>query len=211
MSICALWPTVQPASCKLCRKAARRACPSGSSAARFMSTPTRRIRSPCCARAAIGHAAAPPSSVINSRRLIVAPRGSNHARHRLTAVRVLEWGEGDVSCDQLFWAGNVGSGSHDRRQNPKSSVSADAFPVCPRQQTYLPISELLPPPAFRERGHRGLACLRVAVHRRAIFVVSEGERPHPRRTTGAACNLQNAPSHRAVGEHVVIVIVPLAG
>jgi hypothetical protein len=33
------------------------------------STPTRRMRSACCARAAIGHAAAPPSSVMNSRRL----------------------------------------------------------------------------------------------------------------------------------------------
>jgi hypothetical protein len=34
-----------------------------------MSSPTRRIRSPCCARAASGHAtAAPPSSVMNARR-----------------------------------------------------------------------------------------------------------------------------------------------
>ena len=34
-----------------------------------MSTPMRRIRSACCARAATGHAAAaPPSSVMNSRR-----------------------------------------------------------------------------------------------------------------------------------------------
>jgi hypothetical protein len=33
--------------------------------------PIRRIRSGCCARAAIGHvAAAPPSSVMNSRRFI---------------------------------------------------------------------------------------------------------------------------------------------
>ena len=70
---------------------------------------------------------------------------------------MLERGEWDVSCDQLFWAGNVGSGSHDRPQNPKSSVSADAFPICPREQTYLPISELLPPPALGERRHRGLA------------------------------------------------------
>jgi hypothetical protein len=33
-----------------------------------MSTPIRRIRSVCCARAAGGHVAAPPSSVMNSRR-----------------------------------------------------------------------------------------------------------------------------------------------
>jgi hypothetical protein len=46
-----------------------RACDSGSSAARFMSTPIRRIRSGCCARVASGHAAAaPPSSVMNWRR-----------------------------------------------------------------------------------------------------------------------------------------------
>ena len=30
-----------------------------------MSTPMRRTRSPCCARAASGHAAAPPRSVMN--------------------------------------------------------------------------------------------------------------------------------------------------
>src|SRR5262245_44904586 len=43
---------------------------SGSSAAWFMSTPMRRIRSRCCARAASGRAAAiPPSSVTKSRRL----------------------------------------------------------------------------------------------------------------------------------------------
>jgi hypothetical protein len=35
-----------------------------------MSIPMRRIASDCCARAASGHAAAPPSSVMNSRRLI---------------------------------------------------------------------------------------------------------------------------------------------
>ena len=66
-----LRPTAQPASCNPCRNAARRACPSASSAARFMSTPTRRTRSVCCARAMSGHAtAAPPRSDMNSRRLI---------------------------------------------------------------------------------------------------------------------------------------------
>src|SRR6516164_2184900 len=37
-----------------------------------MSTPMRRTRSPCCARAASGHAAAPPKSVMNSRRLMTS-------------------------------------------------------------------------------------------------------------------------------------------
>src|SRR5262245_14565094 len=44
-----------------------RAFASGSSMASGMSTPTRRARSACCARAESGHAAAaPPSSVMNS-------------------------------------------------------------------------------------------------------------------------------------------------
>src|SRR5262249_34295035 len=42
--------------------------PSPPSAAKGVRTPMRRIRSRCCARAAIGHAAAPlPSNVMNSR------------------------------------------------------------------------------------------------------------------------------------------------
>jgi hypothetical protein len=49
-----------------------RACPIASSAAVPTRTPIRRTRSPCCARAASGHAAAaPPSSVMNSRRFTV--------------------------------------------------------------------------------------------------------------------------------------------
>jgi hypothetical protein len=53
------------------RNAPTRACHTGSSATAGRSTPMRRTR--CCARAATGHAATvPPSSVINSRRLICA-------------------------------------------------------------------------------------------------------------------------------------------
>ena len=48
----------QPASCSPCMNAARRVCPSGLSAARFMSTPMRRMRS------ASGHAAAAPQPAI---------------------------------------------------------------------------------------------------------------------------------------------------
>src|SRR5262249_15342326 len=60
---------LQPRSASPCANAAMRAGASGSSAARFMSTPMRRIRSACCARAASGHAAAaPPRSAIKSRR-----------------------------------------------------------------------------------------------------------------------------------------------
>ena len=40
----------------------------------------------------------------------------------------------------------------------------NVFLVYPRKQTYLPILELLPPPALRERRHRGRARRLVAVH-----------------------------------------------
>jgi hypothetical protein len=69
--------------------------------------------------------------VMNSRRLIVAPRGQNHARHRLTAVRVLERGEADVNCDQLFWAGNVGSGSTTGVKTRKAQYQQTLFRFAP--------------------------------------------------------------------------------
>src|SRR5262249_27974261 len=50
-------------------------------------------------------------------------------------VRVLERAERDANCDQLFWAGNVGFGSHDRGQNRKSSESANAFCFAPLQRS----------------------------------------------------------------------------
>ena len=52
VSMRALRPSVQPNCCSACTNAVLRACPSGSSAARFMNTPMRRIRSVCCDRAA---------------------------------------------------------------------------------------------------------------------------------------------------------------
>ena len=69
-SIRTLQPSVQPNCCSPCTNAARRAWPSASSAPKLMSTPMRRIRSGCCAPTASGHVAAPPRSVMNSRRLI---------------------------------------------------------------------------------------------------------------------------------------------
>src|ERR1700730_1537113 len=82
------------------------ACASASFAAWPMRTPMRRIRSDCSARAASGHAAAaPPRSAMNSRRLIVVPRGQNYAPHRVTAIRLLKRGERDVNCDQMSASG----------------------------------------------------------------------------------------------------------
>src|SRR5262249_53230155 len=57
---------------------------------RAVSTPMRRTRSPCCARAASGHVtAAPPSSVMNSRRFIRSPRRRGPAASRVSSGRGL--------------------------------------------------------------------------------------------------------------------------
>src|SRR5262245_4934857 len=69
-----LSPTLQPSCCSPWANAATRPGVSGSSAAKAMSAPTRRMRSACCTRAASGHAAAaPPMSVMKSRRLMSGP------------------------------------------------------------------------------------------------------------------------------------------
>src|SRR5262249_7379542 len=71
-------PSLQPSSCRPCWNAAKRACHSGSFAVEAISTPMRRTRSLCCARAASGHVAAAPRIVMNSRRLIAAPEVREH-------------------------------------------------------------------------------------------------------------------------------------
>jgi hypothetical protein len=68
MSICTLRPMIHPDSASACWNAPMRACQTGSFAAAGTSTPMRRTRSPCCARATTGHAAAPLRSVMKSRR-----------------------------------------------------------------------------------------------------------------------------------------------
>src|SRR5262245_29965348 len=69
MSRRAVRPSTHPNACNASRNAVTRSCASGSLSAMEISTAMRRIAPPCCARAASGHAAAPPRSVMNSRRL----------------------------------------------------------------------------------------------------------------------------------------------
>jgi len=79
------------------------------------------------------------------------------------------------------------------------------FPVCPRKRT------LLPSPTLGERRHRGLARLLVVVRRRAILMMPKGERPHPRHAHRRRISLEDATDDSAVGQHIVIVVVPIAG
>jgi len=55
----------------------------------------------------------------------------------------------------------------------------------------------------------GLAGCGIAVRGHAVLLMSE--RPHPRRSYGRRVYLEDAANNRAVGEHVEVVIVPLAG
>jgi hypothetical protein len=67
------------------------------------------------------------------------------------------------------------------------------------------------PPALGECRHRRLAVRGVAVGRRAVLVVQEGQCPHPRRADRSRIGLENAADNLAIGEHVEIVVTPLAG
>src|SRR5262245_28122843 len=64
-----LRPPDRPSIARPCSTAPAPAAVSGSFSAAGISTPIRRIRSPCRARAVNGNATAPPMSVMNSRRL----------------------------------------------------------------------------------------------------------------------------------------------
>ena len=72
MSISLLRPSIHPSFRSPSRNAATEDCPSWSLSAEEVRTPIRRTRSGCCARAASGDAAAAlPSSVMNSRRVLL--------------------------------------------------------------------------------------------------------------------------------------------
>ena len=73
------------------------------------------------------------------------------------------------------------------------------------------MSLVLPSPALRERRHRGLARCFVAVRRRAILVLPEGERPHPRRADRRGVGLEDATDNLAVRKDVEIIVAPLPG
>jgi hypothetical protein len=49
------------------------------------------------------------------------------------------------------------------------------------------------------------------MRRRAIFVLPEGSCPHPRHSYGRRVYLEDSADNGAIGEHVVIGFIPLAG
>src|SRR5215813_14268768 len=67
-------------------------------------------------------------------------------------------------------------------------------------------SRPLPPPALCECRHRGLACRLVVMRWPTVFVMAEGQRPHPRRTNRRGVDLKDAADNITVGQHIVIVV-----
>jgi hypothetical protein len=95
---------------------------------------------------------------------------------------------------------------------PESGPSIDALMrTRPQESDDARRHCLLPPPALRERCHRGLARLGVAVRRCASFMVPEGQCPHPRCPDWRCVGFENSANHDAVSKHIEIVVVPLAG
>src|SRR5215472_17614762 len=72
-------------------------------------------------------------------------------------------------------------------------------------------SRPLPPPALGECRHRGLACRLVAMRWPTVFVMAEGQRPHPRRTNRRGVDLKDAADNSAIDEHIEILVVPFTG
>src|SRR5262249_13049610 len=64
--------------------------------------------------------------------------------------------------------------------------------------------------AGSERGLGSVARRLIAVDGRAIFVVAVGQRPEPRHPHGGG-GLQDAADYQTIGQHVVIIVAPLAG
>src|SRR5262249_59719961 len=66
-------------------------------------------------------------------------------------------------------------------------------------------------PALRERRHCGLARRRISMSWCTVRVMLERERPHPRHSDRCGAYLENAADNEAAGEHVEVVVTPLAG
>jgi hypothetical protein len=82
----------------------------------------RRTRSPCCARAATGHAAAaPPSNVMNSRRLIGHPCRGN-PRYHIVEQKLSCAAQQILTADDRSWV-----------RIDKLTVSITG-PLCPRER-----------------------------------------------------------------------------
>ena len=109
-SIRTLRPMVQPNSASPCAKAPTSSVVSASAAARAISTPMRRTRSPCCACAASGHGTPEPAmTLMNSRRLIATPKDQTAAVY---LSKLNSWkASGPIKLNKCFGSRHVRKGS----------------------------------------------------------------------------------------------------
>jgi hypothetical protein len=68
-----------------------------------------------------------------------------------------------------------------------------------------------PPPALCKIAHGGLACRSIAVCGRATFAMPEGKCPHPGFSDRRSICFEDAADDYAISEHVVVIVIPLAG
>src|SRR6516225_1222624 len=115
-------PSVQPESLSPCRNAATYRCPAGWLSDKWMSTPTRRTPSRCCARLTTGHAAALPSPAMNSRLLNDLICGRQQRFRDGESERL-----GGLEVDNEFELGRKLD-----RQVSRRSAAQDAIHVCRR-------------------------------------------------------------------------------
>src|SRR5215472_10046948 len=106
-SIVTVRPSIQPRSRSRCTKAATHWLIA--KGVLEPKNPMVRCFANCCARAASGHAAAPPTSVMNSRRLIASPQGSEQSivAGQTGRLEVDKTALGDVRFGSLTDIGDV--------------------------------------------------------------------------------------------------------
>src|SRR5262245_59654640 len=87
-----------------------------------------------------------------------------------------------------------------------ASTVDSLYPLYP----LLGVKRLLTPPALGERRHRSLARRRIAVRQRAVLMMPKGQSPHPGASYRRRMYLQDTTDDGAIGNHVIVVIVPVA-
>jgi hypothetical protein len=97
--------------------------------------------------------------------------------------------------------------AHCHRRTPRR---AGACHDATGTERYDLLKRSLPPPTFCECCHGSLSGRSIPVRRRSILVIPKSEHPHPRHSCGRRIGLIDATDNCAIGEHIVIILAPLA-
>jgi hypothetical protein len=181
--------SVQPSFWSSPRKTARRDCTCRSLSAAAINTPIRRILPDGCARPIAGHAAAPPSAVMNSRRFMSDPKNSGDG---ILAAKVNALiGQKQVSRAFSSREANVADGSKPEMaphtRHDRSTLKSRHRPATPTCQLRVVRDILLQNTAHYSIIRSALAPrLLSASNRRCIVrfdaeVIDHGHRPRPHR------------------------------